>query len=193
MNIVVSATGGDLAAEASPVFGRCPVYIFVDSETMAYEAIENPAVGTASGAGIRAAQFVAERGAQAVVSGNVGPNAFDVLDAAGVNVYLFGGGSVQQAVDAFKAGQLPSARGPSAPAHAGVGGGLRRGMGRGMGRGIGMGMGMGREQPASGAAPEAPAPDVKQQELGELKEVASDLRGQLADLMERLDRMDREA
>ena len=73
MKIVVSANGADLSAEASPIFGRCPIYLFVDTETMAFEAIQNPAIGASSGAGIQAAQFIVERGAQAVVSGNVGP------------------------------------------------------------------------------------------------------------------------
>jgi predicted Fe-Mo cluster-binding NifX family protein len=111
MKIVVSANGVDLDAPASPVFGRCPVYVFVDTETMAFEAVENPAVGAPGGAGIQAAQFVVERGAQAAVTGNMGPNAFNVLQSAGIPIYLFGGGTVRQAVEAFKAGQLQATDG----------------------------------------------------------------------------------
>ena len=189
MKIVVTANGADLDAPASPVFGRCPVYVFVDTETMAYEAVENPAEGASSGAGIQAAQFIVERGAQVVVSGNVGPNAFDVLQAAGVAVYLFGGGTVQQAVDAYKAGQLPSAGAPSAPAHTGLGGGPGRGTG--MGRGMGRGMGMGRGVTPSAwpaAPPDVPAPET---ELEELKNMASKLRARMAEVMERLDRLEK--
>ena len=186
MKIVVSANGADLSAEASPIFGRCPIYAFVDTETMAFEAIQNPAIGASSGAGIQAAQFVVERGAQAVVSGNVGPNAFDVLDAAGVAVYLFGGGTIQQAVDACIAGQLSSAGGPSAAAHSGMG----RGSGRGTGRGMGSRMNQPAPRPQSQAPPSAPAaPAAGEQELDELKQVAGSLRAQLADLVDRLDRL----
>jgi len=74
MKIVVTANGADLDAPASPVFGRCPIYVFVDTETMQFEAVGNPAVAAGGGAGIQAAQFVIEQGAQAVVTGNAGPN-----------------------------------------------------------------------------------------------------------------------
>lgn len=106
MRIVVTSNGADLDASASPVFGRCPTYVFVDTESMDFEAVENPATEAAGGAGIQVAQFVVERGAQAVVTGSVGPNAFDVLQSAGVPIYRFGGLTVREAVEAFKAGEL---------------------------------------------------------------------------------------
>ena len=101
MIIVITANGADLDAPASPVFGRCPAYVFVDTESMQFEGVENPALGTASGAGIQAAQFVIERGAQAVVTGNVGPNAFNVFQSAGVPIYLSGGGTVREMAEAL--------------------------------------------------------------------------------------------
>ena len=126
MKIADTANGTDLDAPASPIFGRCPTYILVDTETMQYEAVANPAVAAGGGAGVQAAQFVIERGAQAVVTGNVGPNAFGVFRAGGIPVYLFAGGTVQRAVEAYKGGQLSSASGATVSAHAGMG----RGMGR---------------------------------------------------------------
>jgi len=88
MRIVVSTNGKDLDSEASPVFGRCPIYMFVDTETFEFEAVDNPAMSAAGGAGIQAAQFIVSQGAQAVVSGHMGPNAYQVLAAAGVPIYL---------------------------------------------------------------------------------------------------------
>jgi predicted Fe-Mo cluster-binding NifX family protein len=126
MKIAVTANGTDLDAPASPVFGRCPTYILVDTETMQYEAIANPALSAGGGAGVQAAQYVVERGAQAVVTGNVGPNAFGVFQASGIPVYLFKGETVRQAVDAFKAGQLSPTGGASVASHTGLG----RGRGR---------------------------------------------------------------
>jgi predicted Fe-Mo cluster-binding NifX family protein len=131
MKIAVTASGRDLDAPTSPVFGRCMTYILVDTETMQYEAVENPALSAGGGAGIQAAQFIIGLGAQAVVTGNVGPNAFGVLQSAGVPAYLCQDGTVRQAVEAYKAGQLSAAGGATAPAHAGLG----RGRGRGMGLG----------------------------------------------------------
>ena len=127
VKIAVTANGAGLDAPASPVFGRCPMYVLVDTETMECEAIANPAVSAGGGAGVQAAQFVAGRGVQAVVTGNVGPNAFGVFQAGGVEVYQFAGGTVRQAVEAYKGGELPSVGGSTVPPHTG----MVRGMGRG--------------------------------------------------------------
>jgi len=139
MKLAVTANGAGLDAAASPVFGRCPTYVFVDTDTMQCESVENPAVGASGGAGVQAAQFILERGAQAVVTGNVGPNAFGVFQASGVEVYLFGGGTVREAVEAYKAGQLHPVGGANVPAHSGMGRGIGRGMRGGGGRSSGMG------------------------------------------------------
>jgi predicted Fe-Mo cluster-binding NifX family protein len=138
MKVVVTANGMDLDAPVSPIFGRCPGYLLVDTETMDFEVVENPAIGASGGAGIQAAQFVIERGAQVILTGNVGPNAFGVLNAAGVPVCLLGGGTVREAIEAYKAGKLQPLGGANVSAHSGMrGGGMGRG--RGMGRGGGMG------------------------------------------------------
>ena len=83
MRVAVSSTGEDLSAPVSPVFGRCPSYVFVDTDTLQFEAFPNSAMSASGGAGIQAAQMVADQGAQAVITGNVGPNAFNVLASAG--------------------------------------------------------------------------------------------------------------
>jgi predicted Fe-Mo cluster-binding NifX family protein len=160
MKIVVTSSGVDLEAEAHPAFGRCPTYLFVDTETMQFEGAENPAANAAGGAGIQAAQFVVERGAQAVVTGNVGPNAFQVFQPAGVPVYLFNGGTVRQAVEAYQAGELLVAGSASRPAHAGMG-----------------------QRPAT------PTPS-REEEVAALRETARELRRQVAEVTERLDKLE---
>lgn len=181
MKIVVTSNGIDLDADASPVFGRCPTYIFVDTDTMAFEAVDNPAMGAASGAGIQAAQFIVERGAEAVVTGNVGPNAFDVFGSVGVPVYLFEGGTVREAVEAYKAGELSEAGGATGPAHAGLG----RGRGRGMGRGMGS-----RTTTTAAPSTSSATSGSREEEIAELKEMAAGLRKQLAEVMDRLDQLE---
>jgi len=173
MRIVVTANGADLDAPASPVFGRCPTYVFVDTDTMEFEAVQNPAVAAAGGAGIQAAQFVVERGAQAVVTGNVGPNAFNVFRASNVPVYFFSGETVRQAVEACKTGQLPAAGGASGPAHAG------------------MGMGRRAAVPPATPAPPAALAGSREEEVAALKDMAGGLRKQLAEVIERLDRLEK--
>lgn len=201
MRVAITSNGTDLDAPASPVFGRCAAYVFVETDTMAVEAVENAAIGASSGAGIQAAQSVVERGAQAVVTRNVGPNAFSVLQSAGVPVYLFAGGTVREAVEAFTAGRLQSVADASAEAGAAMGGGLGRGMGRGMGMGRGTRRGMGRRMamgwgaatpPMSGVSPPASAPAGSREEIAALKEMAGELQSQLAEVMTRLDRLQKE-
>jgi predicted Fe-Mo cluster-binding NifX family protein len=179
VKVAVSSSGAGLDADASPVFGRCPTYVFVDTDSMEAESVDNPAMSAGGGAGIQAAQFVVERGAEAVVSGNVGPNAFAVFESAGVPVYLFGGGSVREAVEACKEGRLSRAGTANVQAHAGMGGG--RGTGRGMGRGRGMGF----------PTQAQPAPPLEEGDIAALRDTAADLRKQLAEVMERLDRLEK--
>jgi predicted Fe-Mo cluster-binding NifX family protein len=149
MKVVISANDGDLEGAASHRFGRCPMFLFVDTESMEFEATANPAAEAPGGAGIEAAQFVTSSGIDAVITGRVGPNAMEVLEAAGTPVYLFERGTVRQVVEEFNAGTLQRSEGE--PVGGGRGGGGRgggggggRGGGRGGGGGRGRGMGRGR-------------------------------------------------
>ena len=161
MKVAVAASGNSMDAQSDPRFGRCAWFVVVDSETLAWEALENAAAAAGSGAGIRAAQAVAGTSAEAVIAGNFGPNAYQALAAAGIKAFVGAPGvSVRDAVQAFIDGDLQPLAGPTAPAHAGMagagsgggpgaGGGGGRGQGRGGGgtgggRGMGGGMGAGR-------------------------------------------------
>jgi predicted Fe-Mo cluster-binding NifX family protein len=132
MKIAVAASGEGLDAPTSPFLGRCQWFVLVDTETLQTESVPNPALSAAGGAGIQAAQYLVKQGVQAIVSGNVGPNAFQVLNAAGVPVAVSASGTVRQAVESFQAGELKSAHSPTAPSHIGLGG---RGHGGGHRRG----------------------------------------------------------
>jgi predicted Fe-Mo cluster-binding NifX family protein len=127
MKIAVSAIGKDLHCQIDPRFGRCQYFVFVDPETMAFEAFENEGLMASGGAGVQAAQLIAQKGASVVITGNLGPNAASALSAAGIKVHLVPGGTVGEVTAAFKAGKLQEASGPTVPPHFGMGGG--RGMG----------------------------------------------------------------
>ena len=161
MKIAISSTGPDLNAEVDPRFGRCQFFLIVDLEDMSFEAIPNGNLAQTSGAGIQSAKVVADRGAKAVLTGQVGPNAYQVLSEAGLDVITGASGPVRTAVQHYKKGQFQLAEKPNAANHAGLqadlpqnqgpwsqgapqaGSGMGRGMGggRGMGRGCGMGGG----------------------------------------------------
>jgi predicted Fe-Mo cluster-binding NifX family protein len=129
MKIAVSATGKDLSCQIDPRFGRCQYFIFVNPETMEFEALENEGLMASGGAGVQAAQLVVQKGAKSVITGNLGPNAASALSASGINVYLVPGGTVKDVVEGYKSGRLSEASGATVPPHFGMGGG--RGMGRG--------------------------------------------------------------
>jgi len=119
MKICISSIGQDLAANVDPRFGRAQRYIIIDIETGEFECIDNPAAMAGGGAGTKAAQLVIDKGVQAVLTGNIGPNAFAVLNAAGIAIYTGVSGTVQGAVDIFKGGTLTPVAAPTAKAHAG--------------------------------------------------------------------------
>ena len=126
MKIAITSNGADLDSPMSPIFGRCPMFIFIEEDVDEVEAVPNPAIDAHGGAGIQAAQFVIEQGAKALITGRVGPNAMDVLKAADVPIYLCQGDTPRQAMEAFKAGELQEQT-ESHGRMGGRGGGRRRG------------------------------------------------------------------
>ncbi|HII86163.1 TPA: dinitrogenase iron-molybdenum cofactor biosynthesis protein [Candidatus Bathyarchaeota archaeon] len=130
MKICVSATGNNLEAQVDPRFGRSLYLVIVNSETMQSEAIPNMAAGATGGAGIQAAQMIANIGVKVVITGNVGPNAFGALSAAGMEIITGASGTVKEVVDKFKKGELQRAGGPTVGEHFG----MDRGQGRGVWR-----------------------------------------------------------
>jgi predicted Fe-Mo cluster-binding NifX family protein len=113
MKVVVTAAGGDLDAEVDPRFGRAPYFVAVETDDMSFEAIENAAVDASGGAGVRAAQTVADTGAKAVLTGNCGPNAHRTLQAAGIAVVIGAAGTVREAVERYLKGEYAEAGGPN--------------------------------------------------------------------------------
>jgi predicted Fe-Mo cluster-binding NifX family protein/ferredoxin len=162
MKIAVTSTGPTLDDDVEARFGRCGYFLVVDTDTMEYEAIENPNIALGGGAGIQSAQLMSQKGVAMVLTGNCGPNAFNVFGQAGVQVVVGVSGRVRSAVEQFKAGAFSFASEPNVESHFGMntqrsdpkltghpktipfGQGGGGSMGQGMGRGRGMGKGMGR-------------------------------------------------
>jgi predicted Fe-Mo cluster-binding NifX family protein len=120
MKLCISSTNNDLEASVDPRFGRCQYFLFVDTETMNFEAVGNPAFIAGGGAGIQAAQFVVNKGAKVVLTGDVGPNAFKALQAGGVKIVTGAQGSAKDVIERFNKGELGYAGAPSVESHAGM-------------------------------------------------------------------------
>lgn len=120
MKVAVTSVGKTVDSQVDPRFGRAAYFVVVDTESMGFEAIENGNVEASGGAGINAAKIVIDAGAQAVLTGNCGPNAERTLRAGNVKLYTGLDGTVGQAVERFKAGELTEATGPSVQSHSGM-------------------------------------------------------------------------
>ena len=121
MKICVTAVSDSLEAQADPRFGRCPYFVIVESETMEFEAVPNIASGSMSGAGVQAAQMIASKGTKVLITGNVGPNAFQALSAAGIRVVTGASGKVREVIEKFKMGELKETNSPTVRGHFGMG------------------------------------------------------------------------
>jgi len=120
MKICVTSDGNNLSSQVDPRFGRCKYFIIIDSGTERFNAIENPNIESMGGAGIQSAQLVASQRAKVVLTGNVGPNAFQTLQAAGIEVFTGASGTVSEAITKYKKGGLKAVSGPSVSSHSGM-------------------------------------------------------------------------
>jgi len=171
MKIAISATAPELDAEVDPRFGRCQYFIIADPETMEFEAVDNSSAMAAGGAGISAAQGIAGKVVQAVLTGNCGPNAYQVLSAADIQVITGVSGKVKDAVEGYRSGKFQTSASANVPDHFGMGGGMGRGM-----------------TPPTGPVPQ---PESPEQELQTLKAQSQALAQQLTEIQRRIDDLDK--
>ena len=208
MKVAVSSSGKNLDSQIDPRFGRCACFMIVETDDMNFEVFDNENIALGGGAGIQSAQFVASKGIQAVITGNCGPNAVRTLSAAGVKLFVGQSGTIKEAIERYKSGELKSTDEPSVSDHYGMGevGPMRdqqgqgfgrgMGMGRGMGRGMGTGRGrgMGRGMGMSGwTGSNQTGPDTlsKEQELKVLKEQATDLKKSMEEIEARIKKLEK--
>ena len=107
MKIAVSALGKNLYESMDERFGRAAGFIIYDTQTGSYEYIDNEKnLDAAQGAGIQSAKTVMDAGAGVLITGNVGPKAHAALTAAGIEIFLKNGGTVGEAIVAYRSGSL---------------------------------------------------------------------------------------
>lgn len=106
MKIAIPSEGNELSSSVSPSFGRTATFIVADSETLEFQVLNNEAATAQGGAGIKAAQAVADSGAQAVVTFHCGENAAQVLNAADIKLYKAVPGTVREMIEQVKNGKL---------------------------------------------------------------------------------------
>lgn len=118
MKVAVTSQGPDLTSQVDPRFGRAKCFVVVDTDTGQFAAHDNQKnMDAVQGAGIQAGRTVIKLGAGALVTGHIGPKAFDTLQAAGVKVYSGVSGTVEDAIGVFKRDGLETVDKPDVEGH----------------------------------------------------------------------------
>jgi len=104
VKLIISAQNSSLESQVDRRFGRCAWLILFDTDTNQWEAFQNPGASQSGGAGVAAAQFVVDKSADVVLSGDFGPNASRAFQAAKIGMQRFTDSTttVQEAVNQFK-------------------------------------------------------------------------------------------
>lgn len=87
--IAICADSTNPESNVSSRFARCEYYGLYNKETLTFEFEENNAKNEMSGAGGKAAKQISELGAEVVLVPEIGPKAFDALEAFGVEIYRY--------------------------------------------------------------------------------------------------------
>jgi predicted Fe-Mo cluster-binding NifX family protein len=119
MKIAITATENNLDANVDPRFGRAAYFLITDTETLDFKAIENPSAAAGGGAGIKSAQLISDEKVEYLLTGNCGPNAFKVFEAAKINVIVNISGTVRNAIEDFNKGAHKISDAPNVESHHG--------------------------------------------------------------------------
>lgn len=118
MKVAVTSSGKDLDSAVDPRFGRAAYFLIVDADTLEFEVVDNSDnINAFKGAGIQAAVTISKKGAEVLLTGYCGPNAFKTLAAANIKVVNDMSGTVREAVTAFKEGNVSFSNSPNADGH----------------------------------------------------------------------------
>ena len=118
MHIAFSTSGDSLESPFDSRFGRAPKFLIYNLDDDTYTVIDNEQNLTAAqGAGIQSAQHVANSGAQALITGHLGPKASQVIFAAGIKAYQSDADTVSEALALFRSKALKQMREPDVQGH----------------------------------------------------------------------------
>ena len=120
MKIGITSTGENLDADIDQRFGRCKYFLILELESMDFEILSNENAMASGGAGIQAAQTIANKGVNVVITGNVGPNAFQTLSAAGIKIYTGASGTIKESIERYKKGELTETKSANVGSHSGM-------------------------------------------------------------------------
>lgn len=120
MKIAISSSGKETSSLLDPRFGRCAFFALYDSKEEKWSYLPNPGAMEGSGAGVKAAQFLFEQKVDVILTGDLGPNASRILNAAGVKVYALPEVTLEEALKQYKEGRCRPITEATVSSHAGL-------------------------------------------------------------------------
>lgn len=119
MKIAISATGKDKDSLLDMRFGRCEYFQIHDTESGEVKIIENEGLNSSGGAGIAASNQLLDEKVEVIITGNLGPNAFGIIEKAGIKAYMCGNIAIDSVLEKYNNGELREIK-VSGPAHHGA-------------------------------------------------------------------------
>ncbi|MBW2610282.1 MAG: NifB/NifX family molybdenum-iron cluster-binding protein [Deltaproteobacteria bacterium] len=118
MKIAVTSKGTELDSEIDPRFGRAAYILIVNSDTLDFEVLDNKEnINALKGAGIQAATMISDKGAEVLLTGFCGPNAFRTLNAVKIDVVADVNGTIKDAIQDFLGGKYKSSKSANVEGH----------------------------------------------------------------------------
>ena len=116
--LAITSTGKDLKSGMDQRFGRTRFIIFYNTNNSSFECFDNNLnLNAPQGAGIQTAQNIVDKEAEVVITGNLGPKAFRVLNAANIKAFFSTDMSVADAIESYQNNQLKELTNPNVEGH----------------------------------------------------------------------------
>jgi len=119
MRICISAEGKTSDSNVDQRFGRCKYFMFIDIDSMKFEIVENNNINNSEGAGVKAGQLVVSKEIGALLTGNIGPNACQIVNSASIEIYTGIKGKISDVVKDFQSGKFKKTSLPNVDSKAG--------------------------------------------------------------------------
>lgn len=116
MKILISSTGKTTEDLLDTRFGRCEFFQIHDTESGEFKILENKGQNESAGAGIAASNQLIDEKVDVIITGNLGPNAFELIKKSGIKAYKCGNIAVSSALEKYNKGELEEIK-TSGPAH----------------------------------------------------------------------------
>lgn len=119
MKILVSSNGEEPTDLLDSRFGRCDYFQIFDTEKEEYKVLENRGNTSPQGAGVAASQQAIDEEVDVIITGKLGPNAFNLINNSSIKMYSADEVTVEEVIRLFQEGKLQEVK-KSAPAHHGM-------------------------------------------------------------------------